>query len=124
MSKGGRTKSRRSASAASTPGSGVPPPDPKAVKRALDRAVKTLVSPEYQEQLTKMAQASIINSLETIKRFGRLSKLDSSRMPEIMERSVEELTRAFLQFNSEQLTLLQRLSSRTLEILDEASRGE
>jgi hypothetical protein len=100
----------------------VPEPDPKAVKRALDQAVRTLGSPEYQEQLTKMAQASIVNSLETIRRFGRLAELDSRSMPQLLERSVEELTRAFLQFNSEQLTLLQRLSTRTLEILDEESR--
>lgn len=65
-----------------------------------------------------------MNSLHAIQRFGRLSKLDSKSMPEILERSVEELTRAFLQFNSAQLTLLQRLSARTLEILDEASRRE
>ena len=69
-----------------------------------------------------MAKASIFNSLETVKRFGRLSKLDNKSMPRVLERSVDELTRAFLQFNSEQLTLLQRLSNRTLEILNEASR--
>ena len=121
MNKARRAR-RRSAARATSPVPQIPVVDPKAVKRALDRAIKTLGSPEYQEQLTKMAKASIFNSLETVKRFGRLSKLDNKSMPRVLERSVDELTRAFLQFNSEQLTLLQRLSNRTLEILDEASR--
>jgi hypothetical protein len=102
--------------------------DPKAVKRALNQAIKTLSNPEYQEQLSKLTQEAILNSVQTFQSLGllsgRLSKLDGKSMAEIVEGSIDDLTRAFLQYNSEQLVLLQRLSARTLEILDKESRGK
>jgi hypothetical protein len=106
----------------------MPAPDPKAVKRALNQAIKTLSNPEYQEQLSKLTQEAILNSVQTFQSLGllsgRLSELDGKSMAEIVEGSIDELTRAFLQYNSEQLVLLQRLSARTLEILDKESRGK
>ena len=100
--------------------------DPRVVQRALNQALKTLSNPEYQQQLTKLTQSSILNSLQTFQRLGtlstRLSKMDSETMSEVVEGSIDDLTRALLQFNSDQLVLLQRLSARTLEILDAQAR--
>jgi len=48
--------------------------------------------------------------------------MDNETMSEIVEGSIDDLTRALLQFNSDQLVLLQRLSARTLEILDGHAR--
>lgn len=103
--------------------------DPTVVQRALNEAVKTLNSPEYRTQVTKMTQASIVNSLQTFQRLsqlsGRLSKMDNKSMETVVQGSITDLTRAFLQFNSDQLVLLQKLSARTLEIIDsEASKKE
>ena len=113
---------------ASAAGSAAPELDPKAVKGALNQAIKTLTNPEYQEQLSKLTQEAILNSVQTFQSLGllsgRLSKLDDKSMAEIVEGSIDDLTRAFLQYNSEQLVLLQRLSARTLEILDKESRGK
>jgi len=96
------------------------------IQRALNQALKTLNNPEYQQQMTKLAQLSIANSLATFQRLGtlstRLSKMDSETMSEVVEGSIDDLTRAVLQFNSDQLVLLQRLSARTLEILDAQAR--
>jgi hypothetical protein len=100
--------------------------DPRVVQRALNQAVKTLTNPEYQQQLTKLTQSSIVNSLQTVQRLStlstKLSNMDSETMSEVVEGSIDDLTRALLQFNSDQLVLLQRLSARTLEILDAQAR--
>jgi hypothetical protein len=88
--------------------------------------MKTLSNPEYQQQLTKLTQSSIVNSLQTFQRLStlstRLSNMDNETMSEVVEGSIDDLTRALLQFNSDQLVLLQRLSARTLEILDAQAR--
>jgi predicted DNA-binding protein len=100
--------------------------DPRVIQRALNQAVKTLSNPEYQQQLTKLTQSSIVNSLQTFQRLStlstHLSNMDSETMSEVVEGSMDDLTRALLQFNSDQLVLLQRLSARTLEILDAQAR--
>ena len=100
--------------------------DPRVVQRVLNQAMKTLSNPEYQQQLTKLTQSSIVNSLQTFQRLStlstRLSNMDSETMSEVVEGSIDDLTRALLQFNSDQLVLLQRLSARTLEILDAQAR--
>ena len=96
--------------------------DPTVVQRALNEAVKTLNSPEYREQVTKMTQASITNSLQTFQKLtqlsGRLSTMDNQTIESVVQGSITDLTRAFLQYNSDQLVLLQKLSARTLEILN------
>jgi hypothetical protein len=100
--------------------------DPRTVQRALSQAVKTLSDPEYQAQITKLTQASITNSLQTIQKMGvlsgRLSKLNDADMNAVVEESINDLTRAILQFNSDQLVLVQKLSARTLEILENQTR--
>ena len=53
---------------------------------------------------------------------GRLSKLNNADMSNVVEGSMNELTKAILQFNSDQLVLLQKLSARTLEILENQTR--
>jgi predicted DNA-binding protein len=96
------------------------------IQRVLNQALKTLSNPEYQQQLTKLTQSSIVNSLQTFQRLStlstRLSNMDNETMSEVVEGSIDDLTRALLQFNSDQLVLLQRLSARTLEILDAQAR--
>ena len=100
--------------------------DPRTVQRALSQAIKTFSDPEYQAQITKLTQSSIANSLQTIQKMsvlsGRLSKLNSADMNTVVEDSMNDLTRAILQFNSDQLVLLQKLSARTLEILENQTR--
>jgi len=100
--------------------------DPRVIQRVLNQAMKTLSNPEYQQQLTKLTQSSIVNSLQTFQRLStlstRLSNMDNETMSEVVEGSIDDLTRALLQFNSDQLVLLQRLSARTLEILDAQAR--
>jgi predicted nucleotide-binding protein (sugar kinase/HSP70/actin superfamily) len=100
--------------------------DPRTVQRALSQAVKTFSDPEYQAQITKLTQASISNSLQTIQKMGvlsgRLSKLNDADMNTVVEESINDLTRAVLQFNSDQLVLVQKLSARTLEILENQTR--
>ncbi len=96
--------------------------DPTVVQRVLNEAVRTLNSPEYREQVTKMTQSSIANSLQTLQRLaqlsGRLSRMDNQSIESVVSGSINDLTRAFLQYNSDQLVLLQKLSARTLEILN------
>jgi len=96
--------------------------DPRTVQRILNTALKTFSDPEYQAQITKLTQASITNSLQTIQKMsvlsGKLSKLNNADMNTVVEGSINDLTRAILQFNQDQLVLLQKLSARTLEILE------
>lgn len=127
MKKSGKPSgSKANANPGPTPGATVINLDPRVIQRALNQALKTLSNPEYQQQLTKLTQMSIANSLQTFQRLGtlstRLSSMDSETMSEIVEGSIDDLTRALLQFNSDQLVLLQRLSARTLEILDAQAR--
>lgn len=114
------------ASSSSTASNTVFNVDPRTVQRALNQAVKTFSDPEYQAQITKLTQASIANSLQTIQKMsvlsGKLSKLNNADMNNVVEGSISDLTRAILQFNSDQLVLLQKLSARTLEILENQTR--
>ena len=114
--------------AASTASTTVINVDPKTVQRALAQAVKTFSNPEYQAQITKLTQASITNSLQTIQKMsalsGRLSKLNNKDMNTVVESSINDLTKAILQFNSDQMVLLQKLSTRTLEILENQTRDK
>jgi hypothetical protein len=120
--KKGRKAANSKSSAGSAPRATVIELNPRVIQSALNQAVKTLTNPEYQQQLTKLAQASITNSLQTFQRLStlstRLSKMDNQTMSSLVEGSIDDLTRAFLQFNSDQMVLLQRLSAKTLEILD------
>ena len=58
--------------------------NPQVVQRVLTAAIKTVSSPEYQQQITKLSQASISNSLQVLQKMGtlstRLSKMDSNEM--------------------------------------------
>ena len=127
MSKAHRAnKARPTNKAASNPG--VINVDPRMVQRVLNEVLKTFTSPEYQQQVTKLSQASITNSLQAIQKMsmlsGKLSKMDSQEMSNVVERSVNDLTKAFMQFNTDQFVLLQKLSARTLEILDDQSSAK
>ncbi len=99
-------------------------PDPRSIQRAINKVIGTLSNPEYQEQVTKLTQASVNNSIETLQKMSnfseRLSKLDNKGWDSFINNSIDDLMRAYLQFNSELIVLMQKQSSKTIEILDAA----
>lgn len=102
--------------------------NPRSVQRALNKVVGTLSDPEYQEQVTKLTQASLKNSVETLQKLiqfsERSSKLDNKGWDSLINGSIDGLMRAYLQFNSDLIVLLQKQSSKTIEILDSALPSE
>jgi hypothetical protein len=100
--------------------------DPVSVQRAMEHIYKNLKDPLYSEQLTKLTQVSISHSLNTLQKLNQFSqqasKMDNEGMSKVVENSIDDLMRTYLQFSSDLLVLLQKLSSRTIEILDKASR--
>lgn len=96
----------------------------RSIQRAMNKVVGTLSDPDYQEQVTKLAQASANNSLETLQKLiqvsERLSKLDNKGWDSLINGSIDDLMRAYLQFNSDLIVLLQKQSSKTIDILDAA----
>lgn len=99
-------------------------PHPRSIQRAINKIVGTLNNPEYQEQLTRLTQASVTNSLQTVQKLShfseRMSKLDNRGWESLINGSIDDLMRAYLQFNSDLTVLLQKLSNKTIEILDKA----
>jgi hypothetical protein len=102
--------------------------NPRSVQKAMNKVVATLSNPDYQEQVTKLAQASANNSLETFQKLvqvsERVSKLDNKGWETLIDGSIDDLMRAYLQFNSDLIVLLQKQSSKTIEILDAALPGQ
>ncbi len=96
--------------------------DPRAIQRAINKIAGTINNPEYQEQMTKLTQAAVTNSLKTLQKMtqisARLTKLDESGWESLVNTSVDDLMRSYLQFNSDLVDLLQKLSTKTTEILD------
>ncbi|MCZ7381837.1 MAG: hypothetical protein O8C64_09785 [Candidatus Methanoperedens sp.] len=90
----------------------------------MNKVVGNLSDPDYQEQVTKLAQASANNSLETLQKLiqvsERMSKLDNKGWDSLIDGSINDLMRAYLQFNSDLIVLLQKQSSKTIDILDAA----
>ena len=54
---------------ASTVSSKTVMPNPKTVQKAIDEIVSTLNNPEYKDQLTKLTQASVNNTVKTAQRL-------------------------------------------------------
>jgi hypothetical protein len=100
-------------------------PNPKTVQKAIDQIVTTLNNPDYKDQLTKLTQASVNNTVQTAQRLGkvsaRMSKLDNEEMTELVSNSVGDMMRLYIQFNTELLTLVQKVSNRAVDILEKAS---
>lgn len=98
--------------------------DPRTIEQAMNRVIETLNDPAYQEQLTKLTQASVSDSLQTLQKFRqfstRASKLDREGMNSLINDSIGDLMRTYIQFNTDMITLMQKLSSRSVEILDNA----
>ncbi len=98
--------------------------DPRIIEQAMDRITETLNDPAYQEQLTKLTQASISDSLQTLQKFRRFStqasKLDREGVNSLVNNSIGDLMRAYLQFNTDLIMLTQKLSSKSLDILENA----
>jgi hypothetical protein len=100
-------------------------PNPKTVQKAIDQIVTTLNNPEYKDQLTKLTQASVNNTVQTAQRLGkasaRMSKLNNEEMTELVSNSVSDMMRLYLQFNTELLTLVQKVSNRAVDIIEKAT---
>ena len=81
-----------------------------------------IYDPEYQEQMAKLTQAAVTNSLKTLQKMTqvsqRMTKLDEKGWETLINTSIDDLMRSYLQFNSDLVDLLQKLSSKTTEILD------
>jgi hypothetical protein len=100
-------------------------PNPKTVQKAIDQIVSTLNNPEYKDQLTKLTQASVNNTVQTAQRLSkvsaRMSKLDNEEMTEIVSSSAADMMRLYIQFNTELLTLMQKVSNRAVDIIEKAA---
>jgi hypothetical protein len=100
-------------------------PNPKTVQKAIDQIVNTLNNPEYKDQLTKLTQASVNNTVQTAQRLSkastRMSKLNNEEMTELVSNSVSDMMRLYIQFNTELLTLVQKVSNRAVDILEKAT---
>jgi hypothetical protein len=100
-------------------------PNPKTVQKAIDEIVSTLNNPEYKQQLTKLTQASVNNTVQTAQRLSkataRMGKLDTEEMTELVSNSVGDMMRLYIQFNTELLTLVQKVSNRAVDILEKAT---
>jgi len=100
-------------------------PNPKSVQNAIDQISSTLNNPEYKDQLTKLTQLSVNNAVQTAQRLSkvaaRISQLDNEEMTEVVSNSVSDMMQLYLQFNSELLTLMQKVSNRAVEILEKAA---
>jgi cellulase/cellobiase CelA1 len=100
-------------------------PNPKTVQKAIDQIANTLNNPEYKDQLTKLTQASVNNTVQTAQRLSkasaRMSKLNNEEMTELVSNSVSDMMRLYIQFNTELLTLVQKVSNRAVDILEKAT---
>ena len=100
-------------------------PNPKTVQKAIDQIVSTLNNPDYKNQLTKLTQASVNNTVQTAQKLGkvtaRMSKLDNEEMTELVSNSVGDMMRLYIQFNTELLTLMQKVSNRAVDIIEKAT---
>jgi hypothetical protein len=98
--------------------------NPRSIQRAINKVVGTISDPEYQEQVTKLTQASAKNSVETLQKLikfsDRLSRLDNKGWDSLINGSIDDLMLSYLQFNSDLIVLLQKHSGKTLDILDAA----
>ena len=100
-------------------------PNQEAVHQAIDQVVSTLNNPEYRDQLTKLTQLSIINSIQTAQKLSsvttRMSRMDNDEIAKVVSSSAGDMMRLYLQFNSELITLVQKVMNRAVEILDNAT---
>ena len=100
-------------------------PNPKTVQKAIDQIANTLNNPETREQLTKLTQASVNNTVQTAQRLSkataRMSKLNNEEMTELVSNSVSDMMRLYIQFNTELLTLVQKVSNRAVDIIEKAT---
>ena len=100
-------------------------PNPESIQQALDEIKTTINDPKYQEQLEKLTQLSVANSLQTVRKLSmlseRVSQLDREGMDKLVSGSVSDMMRLSLQFNSEMLTLMQKMSNQMVDILDKAT---
>ncbi len=100
-------------------------PNPKTVQKAIDQIANTLNNPETREQLTKLTQASVNNTVQTAQRLSkasaRMSKLSNEEMTELVSNSVSDMMRLYIQFNTELLTLVQKVSNRAVDIIEKAT---
>ena len=100
-------------------------PNPKTDQKAIDQIVNTLNNPEYKDQITKLTQASVNTTVQTAQRLSKatkkMSKLNNEEMTELVSNSVSDMMRLYIQFNTELLTLVQKVSNRAVDIIEKAT---
>jgi hypothetical protein len=100
-------------------------PNPKTVQKAIDQIANTLNNPDTRDQLTKLTQASVNNTVQTAQRLSkataRMSKLNNEEMTMLVSNSVSDMMRLYIQFNTELLTLVQKVSNRAVDIIERAT---
>ena len=100
--------------------------DPDSAQRVLNQILDTLARPEYQDQVKRFAQDSLSSSLQTLRGVNSVSstlmKMDQQGIEGVIKDSSDDLVKAYLQFTSDLLVLLQRLSARTIEIIDSSTK--
>src|SRR5512136_1232017 len=96
--------------------------DPKNVQRAIDQIISTLNDPDYKDQLTKLTQISVNNTVQTAQRLSdvttRMSTLDNDQMTELVSNSIGDMMQLYIQCNTELLTLVQKTSNRAVDIIE------
>jgi hypothetical protein len=118
-----KTSSRTKCAAEASPKTVIP--NPKTVQKAIDQIVSTLNNAEYKNQITKLTQASVNNTVQTAQRLSkasvRMSKLNNEEMTELVSNSISDMMRLYIQFNTELLTLVQKVSNRAVDIIEKAA---
>lgn len=97
----------------------------EAVQKAIDQIISTLNNPDYKDQLTKLTQISVNNTVYTAQRLNnvttRMSRLDNDEMAEVVGNSMGDMMQLYIQFNTELLTLVQKTSNRAVEIIENST---
>jgi DNA-binding FrmR family transcriptional regulator len=92
------------------------------VRRAINKIAGTLCKPDYEQLMTAHTKDSVDISLETLQRLAqlscRLSCLDRRGTDCLINCSIEELMKAYLDFNHDLIKLLITKSNDTMDIID------
>jgi hypothetical protein len=101
--------------------------NPETVQKAIDQIVTTLNNPDYKDQLTKLTQISVNNTVKTAQRLNavtnRMSRMDHEEMTELVGNSIGDMMQLYIQFNTELVTLVQKTSNRAVDIIENSTPG-
>lgn len=101
--------------------------NPETVQKAIDQIVTTLNNPDYKDQLTKLTQISVNNTVKTAQRLNavtnRMSRMNHEEMTELVGNSIGDMMQLYIQFNTELVTLVQKTSNRAVDIMENSTPG-